>query len=65
VADADTEDKRRTAPVFFLTTVNPVADGTVGLYDRIQAIGIYGFNVESVVGGTVVPQAYIIMNVIT
>ena len=58
MANLDTEDKRRTAANFFLHTINPVADGTIGQHDRVQASGVYGFNVESVAPGGVVPQLF-------
>jgi len=41
MADADTEDKRRSAMNMFLFVVNPLADGTIDAQDREQATGIY------------------------
>lgn len=41
MADLDSENKRRAAPNMILYVIAPVADGTIGAKDRVQASYIY------------------------
>ena len=41
MADADTEDKRRSAISFLMMTVDPVPDGVIDTLDRVQAAWEY------------------------
>ena len=52
MANLDSEDKRRAAPNMILYVIAPVADGTIGAKDRVQASYIYsGISIAGAVVG--------------